>query len=70
MRCLEISFPVEGAVAKAVLLEDKAPHTCQAIWDQLERPLEVDAKHAMWTGPEVSMQIARSPARCAGSSPE
>ena len=54
---IHMQIPQFGAQARARLLFDKAPATCQAIWDQLENPLELKATHGMWTGPEISMQI-------------
>jgi len=56
-RTIQISIPKLQVQARAQLLEDRAPATCQAIWDQLSQPLEVVGTHAMWTGPEVSMQV-------------
>ncbi len=56
-RKLRVSFPEEGLEAVAQLLEDEAPATCRAIWEQLEASLESEAVHAMWSGPEISFQI-------------
>jgi hypothetical protein len=56
-RRLQLSFPDEDVSAAAVLLDEQAPETCAAIWQQLVQPLEMTGTHAMWTGPEVSLQI-------------
>lgn len=56
-RRLQIVIPAFEVQARARLLTEEAPATCQAFWDQLEEPLELLGTHAMWTGPEVSMQI-------------
>ncbi len=54
---IQISIPQLQVQARARLLTDKAPATCRAIWEQLSQPLELMGTHAMWTGPEISMQI-------------
>lgn len=54
---VQISYPDEAIVATALLLEDRAPATCAALWRQLSEPLTLTGSHAMWTGPEVSAQI-------------
>ena len=53
-----IEIPEKNSSAVASLLADKAPATCRAIWDLLAKPLEILGTHAMWTGPEISMQVA------------
>ncbi|MFQ5741813.1 MAG: DUF3830 family protein [Acidobacteriota bacterium] len=57
MRKIRITFTEAGVSADARLLDEKAPRTCAAIWSQLKQPLEVGGTHAMWTGPEVSLQV-------------
>ena len=52
-----MTFAEENVAATAALLEEKAPQTCAAIWKQLAEPLDLQGTHAMWTGPEVSLQI-------------
>ena len=49
-----------GLSARAVLLDDKAPANCAFLWRYLERPREIPALHAMWTGPEISCPIPDS----------
>jgi hypothetical protein len=56
-RSVQIVIPAFEVQVRARLLTDRAPATCQAIWEQLEEPLEIAGTHAMWTGPEISMQI-------------
>ena len=63
MREIRFEFVESGISAAAALLEDKAPRTCAALWEQLAEPLELTGTHAMWTGPEVSMQIPPGLAR-------
>ncbi|MEE8587674.1 MAG: DUF3830 family protein [Acidobacteriota bacterium] len=63
MREIRFVFLESGISAAAALLEDKAPRTCAALWEQLAEPLELTGTHAMWTGPEVSMQIPPGLAR-------
>jgi len=36
--------------ARARLLDDRAPSTCEAIWNALQSPLEATALHGVWTG--------------------
>ncbi len=54
MKKLKVSFPDENVSAIAVLLEDKAPATCNCLWNALETPVEGLCIHAMWTGREIS----------------
>ena len=54
---MRVGFVDEGVSAEAELLSERAPRTCEAFWEQLAEPLEVTGVHAMWTGPEVSLQI-------------
>lgn len=63
MREIRITFVESGVGAAAQLLEEKAPRTCQELWEQLAEPLRLTGTHAMWTGPEVSMQIPPGLAR-------
>lgn len=46
MRYLDLE--IEGVTAKARLLEDEAPKTCQSLWDVL--PFESLATHSRWSG--------------------
>ncbi len=46
-RQIEIEFE-KGGKFVATLLEDKAPKTCEAVWDAL--PLENKIQHAMYSG--------------------
>lgn len=52
-----VEIPAKKAAATALLLQERAPATCQAIWDLLAEPLSIMGTHAMWTGPEISMQV-------------
>ncbi|MBV5324690.1 MAG: DUF3830 family protein, partial [Rhodospirillaceae bacterium] len=40
-----------------LLLDDKAPVSCDFLWDLAERRASFEAMHAMWTGPEISVPI-------------
>ena len=44
-----------GGRVRAVLLADKAPKTCAAIWSQL--PHEAEVLHARWAGREIFLPI-------------
>lgn len=46
-----------GPSATARLLSEQAPATTDAIWELLAEPLVVKGIHAMWTGPEISLQV-------------
>ena len=48
-------FEIERIVARACLLEEAAPVTCQTIWEQL--PLSGPAGHAMLSGTSVALYI-------------
>jgi hypothetical protein len=50
-RELVIAFPGEEVAARASLLADVAPRTCQAIWAAL--PVRGQARHAIYSGSEV-----------------
>lgn len=54
---IRITILPEGVQATARLLEQQAPATSRALWKQLKNPLELKGTHAMWTGPEISLQI-------------
>ena len=57
MRKIKITFVEENVSAIAVLLDDKAPKTCDMIWKLLESPVENHGIHAKWTGAEISFGI-------------
>ncbi|MFQ6110656.1 MAG: DUF3830 family protein, partial [Nitrospinota bacterium] len=44
-----------GGTLTAELLEDKAPKTCELIWQQL--PQSGRVLHARWTGREVFLRV-------------
>jgi hypothetical protein len=50
-RELVIAFPGEGVHARASLLADLAPGTCDAVWDAL--PVRGQARHGIHSGSEV-----------------
>lgn len=55
-----VCFPKSDEKIKAVLLEGKAPQTCEAFWKLLtkERELDTSGRHAMYTGKEISVQLS------------
>ncbi|TFB08499.1 DUF3830 family protein [Candidatus Atribacteria bacterium MT.SAG.1] len=57
MRKIKITFVEENVSAVAVLLDEKAPKTCDMIWKLLESPVENYGVHAKWTGAEISFGI-------------
>lgn len=50
-RELVIAFPGEAVEARARLLDDLAPRTCEAVWAAL--PVRGRARHAIYSGSEV-----------------
>jgi hypothetical protein len=50
-RELVIAFPDEDVEARAPLLADLAPRTCEAVWAAL--PVRGQARHAIYSGSEV-----------------
>ena len=57
MRRIAITFEESGVGASAVLLEDQAPKTCDAMWEILAEPLVQQGIHAGWAGREVSIEV-------------
>ena len=51
-RSIEFAFE-DGTVAKAELLDERAPKTCELLWNLL--PIEGGFHHAMYSGKEVAM---------------
>lgn len=45
--------------ATAELLEEDAPRTCAAMWQVLEKPIQTNGVHAMWSGREVMAYIPK-----------
>lgn len=54
---IEIRELSSGVAAIAVLLEEKAPRTCAALWACLEEPIETDGIQAAWVGPEIMLVV-------------
>jgi hypothetical protein len=46
-----------GVKSVAELLEEDAPRTCAALWQMLEKPIESNGVHAMWSGREVMAYV-------------
>ena len=53
-----IELEVGGIKSVAELLDDKAPFTCNALWDAL--PLDAIGNHAKFAGEEVFFIFSRS----------
>jgi hypothetical protein len=52
-REIVLTFVDEGVSARAVLLEEEAPRTCRAVWEQL--PLAGSAGHGAYSGTIVAI---------------
>lgn len=46
-----------GTRAVATLFEELAPRTCVALWGALEKPVTMQALHAIYAGPEVMVGL-------------
>ena len=57
-RSIEFAFLDSHVTARAVLLDDDAPRTCQAVWDCL--PVSGDALHAMYSGTVAALFLTDS----------
>jgi|SRR5699024_2610258 len=57
MSDFKIIFPDAEVEVKAVLLNDKAPRTCEGFWKALAGLVETSGNHAMYTGREISVQL-------------
>jgi hypothetical protein len=55
MRRILITFE-NGESFPATLLEDKAPHTCQIVWEAL--PFSQTVRHSRWSGREVNLEFS------------
>jgi len=56
-REIELTILDNNISAVAVLLEEEAPLTCNALWKALETPIIQQGIHAMWTGHEIMIEI-------------
>ena len=59
-RTLRFTQVEDGATATADLLEERAPKTCDAIWERL--PIEGRLIHGMYSGPELFVVLDEGPA--------
>lgn len=57
MRRIRFTFEGSGESATAVLLDDQAPETCEAVWAMVAEPIVQQAIHAGWVGREVSIEV-------------
>ncbi len=60
MRKIQITFERTGELATAVLEEENAPRTCDAMWQALEQPIVTKGIHAGWAGRMVSVEVPQS----------
>jgi hypothetical protein len=56
-RKIAITFEESGVSATAVLQEENAPRTCDAMWQVLSEPIVTTGIHAGWAGREVSINV-------------
>jgi len=56
-RRIELEIVEARTMAIAQLLEDKAPRTCEAMWEALEDPIESRALHAIWLGRTIEVGV-------------
>lgn len=56
-RKLTLTFVEAGVRGVLTPYWDEAPETCAALWGALERPIRVEASHAMFAGPEIMMGL-------------
>jgi len=54
---IELEILEEGVKATAVLLEEEAPRTCEAMWKALEEPIENKALHGIWLGRTIEVGV-------------
>jgi len=52
----KMEFELDGAKAKAIMLEDAVPKTCEAIWNKL--PLSGMSIHAKWAAREFMLHLS------------
>lgn len=66
-RYLTITLTKAGVSCRARLLDEQAPHTCEAVWNAL--PQEGDAFHAKYARNEVYTLLPASPPPRIGKTP-
>ena len=54
---IELTIVELRVTAIAELMEDDAPRTCAAMWKVLERPFECRARHSIWCGRKITLNI-------------
>lgn len=60
MRIIKLVEPQSGLSARCRLLDDAAPVSAAFLWDLAERKAGLEAMHAIWTGPEISVPMPAS----------
>lgn len=60
MRQIRFTEPHSKLSARCDLLDDKAPLSCEFLWQLAARRLTFEAMHAIWTGPELSCPLPAS----------
>jgi hypothetical protein len=56
-KLVKITILELGIISTAELMEDDAPKTCAAMWKVLEKPLECKAKHSIWCGRKLTLNV-------------
>ncbi len=59
-RSIYLKFTAADVSASIVLYWETAPKTCAAIWGALAKPMQVEASHAVFSGPEIMTGLPES----------
>ncbi|MCJ7505850.1 DUF3830 family protein [Candidatus Bathyarchaeota archaeon] len=54
-------FPDDNIEVKVELLDQEAPQTCEAFWRILEKPIENNARHAVYVGRCIALRDSFTP---------
>lgn len=57
---LYLKFLDSGVQSDIEMYWEDAPETCKVIWGALEKPIQVPAAHAIFSGPEIMMGLPES----------
>ena len=58
-KSIKITIVELGITCTAELMEDDAPKTCAAMWKVLEKPLECRARHSIWCGRKLTLNVPK-----------
>ncbi len=56
-KSIKITIVELGITCTAELMEADAPKTCAAMWKILEKPLEYRARHSIWCGRKLTLNV-------------